>query len=60
MKTNKVTVTITVEVLSTDCVPSMLQKAAQQYGENYHNGSLIADDGDTVTWDTKTKNVQIL
>jgi len=59
MTTNKITVTVTVEVFSTDCVPAMLVKAANQYAEEYHKGSLTADDGDTVTWDTKSKAIDL-
>ena len=60
MKTNKITVTITVEVLSTDCIAGLVTKAAEQYTNEFHNGSLTADDGDTVTWKTETKPVEIV
>ncbi len=59
MKTNKITVTVTIEVLSTDCVPHLIALAQDNYVKELHNGTLIADDGDTVSWETKSKPVTI-
>lgn len=59
MKANKITVTIVIEVLSTDCVPSVAQRALENYSNEMHNGKLVADDGDTVTWKTESKEVNI-
>jgi hypothetical protein len=61
MKTQKITVIVTIEVLSTDCVPYMLEQVSAQFNgsrEN-HNGLLQADDGDTVTWKTTKKDISI-
>jgi len=59
MKANKVTVTIKVEVLSTDTVLSFVQQMLCQYDREFHNGSLTADDGDTVAWSTKQEEATI-
>ncbi len=58
MKANKVTVTITMEALSIDCLPHMLGKAVEQIENEFENGELIADDGDVVTWKTERKSVE--
>jgi hypothetical protein len=59
MKANKITVTVIVEVLSIDCVPGLLAQASEQINNEFHNGQLIADDGDTITWNTKSKPVEL-
>ena len=58
MKANKVTVTIKVESLSIDVLRSLLAKVIEQVDEEYENGKLVADDGDTVEWNTERKEVE--
>jgi len=59
MKAQKVTVNIKVETLSPDSVYSVLIQMAKQFSEaEIRNGSLIAEDGDSVVWSTITKNVE--
>ncbi len=58
MKTQKVLVTILVEVLSIDCVPALVAKAVDQISEEFESGKLSADDGDTVTWTTGRVKVE--
>lgn len=58
MKANKVTVTIKIESLSIDVLRSLLAKVIEQVDEEYENGKLVADDGDTVEWNTERKEVE--
>lgn len=57
MKANKVTVTIVMEALSIDCVGNLVTRAVAQIEEEYHNGELVAEDGDVVRWSTKIEPV---
>jgi hypothetical protein len=58
MKANKVTVTIIVEVLSTDSVPTLISKVADNYYAEFHSGQVTASDGDSVSWITEQKRVE--
>lgn len=58
MKANKVTVTITVELLSIDALGGIIWKAIDHIGNEHEEGKLIANDGDMVTWETKREEVQ--
>ena len=59
MKANKVTVTITIEALHIDCVAALAADAVRQIDDHAnHNGELIADDGDSVKWQTKAEAVE--
>ena len=58
MKANKVTVKITVEALSIECLHTLLAKVIEQVREEYENGKLTADDGDTVEWETTREAVE--
>ena len=60
MKANKITVTIEMEMLHIDCVSALVADALAQIREyEKHNGELIAEDGDTVKWKTKSEEVDI-
>jgi hypothetical protein len=59
MKADKFTVTITVDVLSMDCVAPMAHKAINHISDEIHNGELVACDGDTVKWQTKAEAVEV-
>jgi hypothetical protein len=59
MKANKVVVTITVEALSIDCVPSLIRKAAEQIEDEVTSGQLNHDDGDMVDWSTVLQPVSL-
>ena len=48
MKASKVTVTITVEALSIDCLRGLLSEAADRVGNEFENGELVASDGDVM------------
>ena len=58
MKAIKYTVTITVEVLSMDSVPSLLEKTSFEISDEYSEGNLTAEDGDSVHWVTKQEPVE--
>ena len=53
----KYTLTVTIEVLSVDTMRSMLHSVVDHIDNEYHSGSLTADDGDTVTWDITSSKV---
>lgn len=58
MKTNKVTVTVIVEVLSVDAVYARLVEVANLINQEQISGSLRQEDGDETTWETEFKPVQ--
>lgn len=58
MKANKITVTITVEVLDINTVPAMVGHAVENIESEYVNGVLTATDGDQVKWETKSEKVE--
>ena len=57
MKANKVTVTITMEALSIDCLKNLLTRAFENIENEFENGELVADDGDVIRWETKRESV---
>jgi len=59
MKATKVILTIKVEVLSVQSAPALLGKVIGSLQDEFQNGQLVADDGDTVTWSTKQEPVTI-
>ncbi len=58
MKANKVTVTITMEALSIDCLRGLLSEVADQVGKEFESGELVADDGDVIRWKTERTAVE--
>jgi hypothetical protein len=58
MKANKVTVKIKIESLSIDVLSGLLMKVITEVENERENGELIADDGDSVKWETKRKKVK--
>lgn len=58
MKAQKVTVTITVEALSVDCLRGLVESAVNQVESEFENGELQADDGDAVRWKVERKTVE--
>ncbi len=52
IKTEKVTTVITVETLSEDSVPAMVDDVISQLHMETRNGELVKDDGDTIRWET--------
>jgi len=58
MKANKVTVTITMEALSIDCLRGLVGRAVEQIEDEYETGFLTADDGDVIRWETKREAVE--
>ena len=59
MRANKFTITIQVEVLSPDSAPALFIQMADQFQQEFRTGSLTADDGDTITWNTVSTPVEI-
>ena len=58
MKANKVTVTITMEALSIDCLRGLLAEVADQVGNEFESGKLVANDGDVIRWKTERTAVE--
>jgi len=59
MKASKVVVSIKVETLSVDAVPSKLYEMIKALDENENtSGCLNSDDGDSVQWSTETKQIE--
>ena len=58
MRAQKITVGIITETLSIDSVPSLLVRMMECLGNEMHNGSLTADDGDSITWTTTQTPVE--
>ena len=58
MKATKFILTITVEALSKDCFPALIQEAIIQLQREKPAGELCCDDGDTVAWGTDEKPVE--
>lgn len=58
MKANKVTLTVTIEVLSIDAAPAQLYEVASRIRDEFVSGQLVAADGDTATWKTETEPVE--
>jgi hypothetical protein len=52
MKANKYIINITVEVLSPDSAGALFLQMADQYQQEFRSGSLTADDGDSIVWET--------
>lgn len=50
MNATKITFSISVECLSKDVIPHLLQKAADLIGKEDYTGKLTSDDGDTIEW----------
>lgn len=57
MQANKFTVTIEIEVLSLDVVPSMLSEVTDIISHENRTGSLLKEDGDFIKWGTKSERV---
>lgn len=57
MQATKFTVTVEVEVLSMDVVPSLLTEVAEIIRNENRTGSLLKEDGDFVKWGTKGERV---
>ena len=58
MKANKTIITVKVEVLHVDCTGGLLSDVSEQIRAGYHNGSLTADDGDTVEWKVELSPIE--
>jgi len=59
MKATKYTVTIKIEVLSLNVIPSITSQAIEQIRSEFVSGQLQANDGDTITWKTEQQQVNI-
>lgn len=59
MQGTKFTVTVQIEVLSMDVVPTQLEKLIRLLDNEHQNGYLINADGDSMYWYTEAKGVTI-
>jgi len=57
MKTQKVTLKVTIETLSIDVTEGMLNDVISQINAGFECGMLRADDGDSVRWETSRENI---
>ena len=57
MKATKHTITITVEVLSIDAAPAIINDMVDNLRQETIEGSIIKTDGDKVSWSTKSEKV---
>jgi len=57
MRANKITFTVTIECLHKDCIPNLLCKVLENLEQEYQEGDLIAEDGDSVTWSIDQEEV---
>lgn len=58
MHANKVTVNITIESLSIECLGGLVMQVIEQVDVGNEDGMLRANDGDVVTWETKRAKVE--
>jgi len=58
MKAQKVTITITVEVLAVEAATGLVNQALQRIDAEYEHGLLMANDGDTVRWETVRESIE--
>ena len=59
MKTQKITMTITIEVLSKDSVRPLLGEVADNLQAETNQGMLQKDDGDKVSWKIDHCSIEI-
>ena len=62
MKAIKKTLIVKAEVLSVDSIPALIQdmmNCFRGHGQEYLNGELVSDDGDSIEWNVKQENVNI-
>lgn len=59
MKATKQTLQVTVEILDTASVHFMIEKMLSLYDDSVLSGELVMLDGDTITWETNIKEVNI-
>ena len=58
MRATKYTITVEVEVLSTDSVCALLSEVAESYSKETTGGRIHKADGDEVKWDTSQAQVE--
>lgn len=58
MKATKTTLTIRIEVLSTDSIPGMIQDIVSQVLDEKGSGMFRYRDGDEISWDAVSENVE--
>lgn len=58
MKVQKITVDITIEVLSPDAVAAVLIEVAEAYRRENEGGAITKDDGDCALWATTRDSVK--
>tara|TARA_R110000772_G_scaffold190788_1_gene301605 strand:+ start:734 stop:913 length:180 start_codon:yes stop_codon:yes gene_type:complete len=57
MQGTKFTVTVEIEVLSLDVVPSILHEVTENIRAENRSGSLLKEDGDHIKWGVKSERV---
>jgi len=59
MKVDKITMSITIEVMDLRSIEALLLRLTNTLDNEFTRGQLVADDGDTITWDYDTKRLDI-
>lgn len=57
MKATKINLTVQIEVLSIDSIPGLLSELILEIGSEKIHGKLVADDGDSIIWNTNKHQV---
>ena len=60
MEARKQIITIKIEVLSNDVIQHLLSQIHNNFcaSNQFYNGRLVSDDGDTIEWETESKKVK--
>ena len=59
MKTNKVTLVITVQTFHVDSMPQLINQMNSLFHSEFESGQLIQSDGDTITWKKTTEEIEL-
>ena len=59
MKVDKITMSIMIEVMDLRSIEALLLRLTSTLDNEFTRGQLVADDGDTITWDYDTKRLDI-
>ena len=59
MKVDKITMSIMIEVMDLRSIEALLLRLTNTLDNEFTRGQLVADDGDTITWDYDTKRLDI-
>ena len=59
MKVDKITMSIMIEVMDLKSIEALLLRLTNTLDNEFTRGQLVADDGDTITWDYDTKRLEV-